>query len=97
MYKIDDLESIYIILNISTKDIETQKSIKNVSVANSPDLVKVLNEYLSKFKPSSWSGSRADLMETRLQLITELKTNSNTVVSQWAILVEEVPLSTKLN
>jgi hypothetical protein len=53
-------------------------------IDNAPDAIAVLNEFKRSFRPMSWSGSRADMMEKRLTLITSLKSHKNFVVSEWA-------------
>ncbi|MEI6827380.1 MAG: hypothetical protein WCK54_17435 [Desulfuromonadales bacterium] len=53
-------------------------------VDNSPDVIAVLNIIKRKFRPSSWSGSRADIMEKRLILFAQLKTHQNPLVVEWA-------------
>jgi hypothetical protein len=53
-------------------------------IDNAPDAVAVLNEFKGKFRPMSWSGSRADIMQRRLSLISSLKSHKNPIVSEWA-------------
>lgn len=53
-------------------------------INNSPDPVVVLNEFKSKFRPMSWSGSRAVIMQRRLSLLSDLRNHENTAVSGWA-------------
>jgi hypothetical protein len=53
-------------------------------IDNSPDVIAVLNIFKRKFRPSSWSGSRADIMEKRLILFAQLKTHQNPLVVEWA-------------
>lgn len=56
-----------------------------VMTANAYDAVEVLKVFTSSFRPTSWSGSRADLMQQRLPLISELKTHEVSSVADWAI------------
>jgi hypothetical protein len=53
-------------------------------INNSPDSVEVLNEFKSTFRPMSWSGSRAAIMQRRLNLLSDLRNHENTSVSGWA-------------
>jgi hypothetical protein len=53
-------------------------------IDNAPDAIAVLNEFKRKFRPMSWSGSRADIMQRRLSLISSLKSHRDPVVSEWA-------------
>ena len=53
-------------------------------INNSPDPVTVLNEFKSQFRPTSWSGSRAAIMQKRLNLLSDLKNHENNSVSGWA-------------
>jgi len=53
-------------------------------IDNAPDAVAVLNGFKRAFRPMSWSGSRADIMEKRLSLISSLKSHQNPIVSEWA-------------
>lgn len=57
---------------------------------NAPDVIVVLNAFKRTFRPSSWSGSRADIMERGLALISQLKTHQNPVISAWACNEEKV-------
>ncbi|GGE36067.1 hypothetical protein GCM10011391_13590 [Pullulanibacillus camelliae] len=50
----------------------------------SPDPILILNEFKSSFRPMSWSGSRADIMQNRLGLIYKLEKHSNPIVAEWA-------------
>lgn len=51
---------------------------------NAPDVIAVLNVFKRTFRPSSWSGSLADIMERGLGLILQLKTHQNSAISTWA-------------
>jgi len=53
-------------------------------IDNAPDVIAVLSIFKRKFRPSSWSGSRADIMEKRLILFAQLKTHQNPLVVEWA-------------
>jgi len=53
-------------------------------IENAPDVVPVLNEFKKKFRPTAWSGSRADILERRFSLLSELKVHKNTAVVEWA-------------
>lgn len=53
-------------------------------INKAPDIATVLNAFKNNFRPTSWSGSRASIMEKRLALITQLKTHENPVISTWA-------------
>jgi hypothetical protein len=53
-------------------------------IDNAPDAIAVLNEFKRKFRPMSWSGSRADIMQRRLSLILTLKSHRDPIVSEWA-------------
>ncbi|MFA6163060.1 MAG: hypothetical protein WC685_06500 [Methylobacter sp.] len=57
---------------------------------NAPDVIAVLNAFNRTFRPSSWSGSRADIMERGLALILQLKTHQNPAISKWAHNEEKV-------
>ncbi len=53
-------------------------------IDNAPDAVAVLNKFKRACRPMSWSGSRADIMQKRLSLLSSLKYHKNPVVSEWA-------------
>lgn len=53
-------------------------------IDNAPDVVTVLNKFKRIFRPMSWSGSRAEIMQKRLSLISNLKSHKDRVVSEWA-------------
>ncbi|WP_371371004.1 hypothetical protein [Sporomusa aerivorans] len=55
-----------------------------------PDPITALNNLSSAFRPTAWSGSRAELMGKCLKLISDLKTHNNTDVVEWAINREQV-------
>ena len=52
---------------------------------NAPVPIKVLDEYLSSFSPSGWSGSRAKILESRLPLFHSLINHDNKEISSWAV------------
>ena len=49
-----------------------------------PDLDKVFEELGRSLRPSSWSGSRADILEERSYLLRELCGHDNAEVASWA-------------
>ncbi|MEX2460455.1 MAG: hypothetical protein WD469_04025 [Paenibacillaceae bacterium] len=53
-------------------------------ITNSSNPIEVLNQFKLTFRPMSWSGSRAELMQNRLKLITDLKEHGNSYVANWA-------------
>lgn len=53
-------------------------------IVNSSDPIVILNKFKAAFRPMSWSGSRADIMQKRLCLITDLKSHENSLVAEWA-------------
>ena len=53
-------------------------------IENSPDVIAVLSELKAALAPRSWSGSRADIMEKRLVLISDLTKHDDPVVAEWA-------------
>ncbi|MBJ9989258.1 MULTISPECIES: hypothetical protein [Paenibacillus] len=53
-----------------------------------PDPLPILNHLKSSLRPTSWSGSRAEMMYKRLGLITSFKKHEIQVVSEWAIVEE---------
>ena len=61
-----------------------------VIMNNAPDVIALLNAFKRTFRPSSWSGSLADIMERGLTLISQLKTHQNQAVSTWAFNEEKV-------
>ncbi len=58
-----------------------------INHANNP--IAVLNVMKDKFRPMSWSGSRAKIMEGYLRLFEELKGYPNELISQWAFIEKE--------
>ena len=59
-------------------------------VANSYDSIEVLNQFKSSFSPNSWSESRADFMEQRLCLISDLINHEDKTIVDWALKEERV-------
>ena len=59
-------------------------------ITNSSDPIVVLNEFKSTFRPMSWSGSRAEIMQNRLSLISDLKKHEDSLVADWACKEERV-------
>lgn len=53
-------------------------------VAASPDLVTCLEEVYDTFRPTSWSGSLADKLTSRLPLLETLTDHDHPVVAEWA-------------
>lgn len=53
-------------------------------IDNAPDVITVLKELEKTFRPMSWSGSRADIIQKRLILLSSLKSHKNPVVAEWA-------------
>ncbi|NQX65675.1 hypothetical protein HQN90_05995 [Paenibacillus alba] len=66
-------------------------------INNSSDPILILNKLKSRFRPTSWSGSRAEILQSRLHLLLELQNHENPIVKDWAIqqeraFVEEIRL-----
>jgi hypothetical protein len=64
-------------------------------IAESPDVIAVLNVFFERFSPTSWSGSRAEIIESRRALLAILTENKNSAINEWAenkiqILDEEI-------
>lgn len=53
-------------------------------IAAVPEPASVLNAFMDRFAPRSWSGSRAEIMATRLPLIEALQQHSRPEVVAWA-------------
>lgn len=53
-------------------------------IYNSHNTIMVLDKFSSIFRPNSWSGSRAEIMQSRLCLISSLKTHEDPLISEWA-------------
>ncbi|WP_044640768.1 hypothetical protein [Risungbinella massiliensis] len=56
---------------------------------NSFDPIAILEEFKSNFKPTTWGSSRAEIMKTRLRLISDLKKHEDSNVTHWARKVEK--------
>lgn len=52
-------------------------------IANAPEPAKVLGIFLDRFSPRSWSGSRADIMASRLPMIEKLSQHPRSEVVDW--------------
>lgn len=59
-------------------------------ITNCSDPIVVLNEFKLTFRPMSWSGSRANIMQSRLKLILDLKKHENSFIAEWACKEERV-------
>jgi hypothetical protein len=53
-------------------------------LTNSSNSLDVLNAFKSRFYPSSWGGSLADILQKGLELIVELKNHNDPFISEWA-------------
>ncbi len=53
-------------------------------ISAAPEPASVLDVFLERFSPMSWSGSRAEIMATRLPMIEALMQHSRPEVVQWA-------------
>lgn len=71
-----------------TTDEETKKllwtSLSYSLIIHSPEPLKVLDEFKSIYRPTSWMGSYADAMQKYLPLITDLKVHELESVASWA-------------
>lgn len=54
-------------------------------IRNAPDPILVLNQLKNSLRPSSWEGSRADIMQTYVPLLLELQQFEDPIVSHWSI------------
>jgi hypothetical protein len=50
----------------------------------SPKPIEVLNTLLERFWPNSWTGSRAGVVDSRIQLLESLNGHKNTAIAAWA-------------
>lgn len=57
---------------------------------NSSDPIKILNKFRISFRPTSWSGSRADIMQKRLSLLIDLKNHEDSSIADWACNEEKI-------
>lgn len=53
-------------------------------IDESPAPLQVLESFYRRFEPMSWSGSRAAMMETRLQLLVRLASDARPEIAVWA-------------
>lgn len=53
-------------------------------IGAAPDPASVLDIFLERFEPTSWSGSRAAVMANRMALIEQLTAHAVPAVSEWA-------------
>jgi hypothetical protein len=53
-------------------------------IHEAPDPIPVLEEFYEHFRPSSWSGSLADILAGREPLLETLEGNSNPSIADWA-------------
>lgn len=53
-------------------------------INNFSNPIIILNEFKSALRPFVWSGSRAEIMQKRLRLISDLKTHNNPIIASWA-------------
>ncbi|QFI38802.1 hypothetical protein FR932_13545 [Moritella marina ATCC 15381] len=75
--------------SIITPDRSTEQSIEWTPLAiellkNAPEPIKVLDEYSSNLYPTSWTGSRAQILESKLPLFDVLIIHIRDEVSAWA-------------
>jgi hypothetical protein len=49
-----------------------------------PDRIAVLKQFVRRFRPMSWSGSRAAAMETRLPLLRQLELHVDPAIAAFA-------------
>jgi hypothetical protein len=60
-------------------------ALANTLIRNSSDPVVILNKFKYTFRPTSWSGSRSETMQSFIPLISQLQQHEDPIVSQWAI------------
>ncbi|WP_394542670.1 hypothetical protein [Priestia aryabhattai] len=53
-------------------------------INNSPDPMRVLDNFKLTLRPRRWSGSRAAIMQNNLSLILDLKKHYNPLIAKWA-------------
>jgi hypothetical protein len=58
--------------------------IANRLLDEAPEPVSVLKQFVMRIQPSSWSGSRAAVIEERLELLKEMQTHSDPSVASYA-------------
>ena len=61
-----------------------------------PDRVAALKQFIRRFRPTSWSGSRAAAMETRLPLLHALKTYADPAIAALAA-ADEAQLKSEID
>lgn len=66
------------------KDALEWRSVVQYLLEKTPDLVSVFNNITGNFKPVSWSGSRADIMQKRSELLKEWFTHENEKIDSMA-------------
>jgi hypothetical protein len=49
-----------------------------------PEPLKILNQYIDKFRPSGWGGSLSDILKTRVPLLEELTQDTETSIAEAA-------------
>ncbi|MBP1991184.1 hypothetical protein [Paenibacillus eucommiae] len=59
-------------------------------IDNSSDPILILNKLKSTFRPTSWSGSRSEILQTRLPLLLELQNHEDPIIRDWAIQEERI-------
>jgi hypothetical protein len=59
------------------------KAERVIACADNP--ISVLKLFFERLDPSSWSGSRAEVMRSRLPLLDSLQSHSNAAISAWAV------------
>lgn len=64
-------------------------------ITDAPNSIEVLNAFKTTFYPTSWSGSRADIMQKGLFLMSDLKTHTNIQIADWAA-KQEIELEKKI-
>lgn len=52
-------------------------------IVSAPDPVKVLDIFFDRFRPTSWSGSRADILASRLPMMEALLHHQRPEVVEW--------------
>jgi len=48
-----------------------------IVLRHAPDKLAVLNEFVNRFRPRSWSGSRAEILERRFPLLQSLNPDND--------------------
>lgn len=60
-------------------------SIAEKLIEGAPDAIAVLNVFYERFRPMGWSGSRAEIMSTRIPLLHALRKHTRPEVVDWTI------------